>query len=77
MKKVFAIQRLDNGQVFDYCENPEQASYWLNMNNPRFELVPTNTSSIVVTYSELGGTSWIRSSRRVFHHLWRYYKMYN
>lgn len=55
MEKIYAIQRLDNGQVFDYCETPEQATYWLNMNNPKFELVPTNTSSIVVTYAELGG----------------------
>ena len=55
MKKVYAIQRVDNGQVFDYCETKEQASYWLNMNNPRFELVPTNTSNIIVTYTELGG----------------------
>jgi hypothetical protein len=55
MKKIFAIQRLDNGQVFDYCETREQASHWLNMNSPKFELVPTNTSSIIVTYTELGG----------------------
>lgn len=55
MKKIYAIQRLDNGQVFDYCETKEQASYWLNMNNPKFELVPTNLSNIVVTYTELGG----------------------
>lgn len=55
MEKIYAIQRLDNGQVFDYCEKPEQATYWLNMNTPKFELVPTNTSSIVVTYTELGG----------------------
>lgn len=55
MEKIYAIQRIDNGQVFDYCKTPEQATYWLNMNNPKFELVPTNTSSIVVTYTELGG----------------------
>lgn len=29
MRKIFAIQRIDNGQVFDYCETKEQASYWL------------------------------------------------
>lgn len=55
MKKTFAIQRLDNGQVFDYCETKEQASYWLNINSPKFELVPTNVSHIVVTYTEVGG----------------------
>ena len=55
MKKVYAIQRLDNGQVFDYCENEEQAAYWLKMDSPRFELVPTNLSKIIVTYTELGG----------------------
>ena len=55
MKKIYAIQRLDNGQVFDFCETREQASYWLNMNSPKFELVPTNLSHIVVTYTELGG----------------------
>lgn len=37
MKKIYAIQRLDNGQVFDYCEKPEQASYWLNIANTRKE----------------------------------------
>ena len=55
MKKIYAIQRIDNGQVFDYCEFPEQAKFWLEMNNPRFELVPTSLSRITVTYTELGG----------------------
>lgn len=55
MKKIYAIQRLDNGQVFDYCETREQANHWLKMNSPKFELVPTNLSHIVVTYTELGG----------------------
>lgn len=53
--KKYAIQRIDNGQVIDYVDSPEQASYWLQMSNPKFELVATNTSSIIVTYTELGG----------------------
>lgn len=55
MKKVYAIQRIDNGEVLDYCEFPEQAKFWLEMSNPRFELVPTSLSRITVTYTELGG----------------------
>ena len=54
MKKKYAVQRIDNGQVIDYVDSPEQASYWLQMSNPKFELVATNTSSIIVTYTEFG-----------------------
>lgn len=53
--KKYAVQRIDNGQVIDYVDSPEQASYWLQMSNPKFELVATNTSSIIVTYTEFGG----------------------
>ena len=29
--KKYAVQRIDNGQVIDYVDPPEQASYWLQM----------------------------------------------
>ena len=53
--RKYAVQRIDNGQVIDYVDSPKQASFWLQMSNPKFELVVTNTSSIIVTYTELGG----------------------
>lgn len=53
-KKKYAVQRIDNGRVIDYVDSPEQASFWIQREEG-FEIVPTNTSSVVVTYTELGG----------------------
>lgn len=54
-KKKYAVQRIDNGQVIDYVDSPEQASFWIQREEG-FEIVPTNTSSVVVVaYTELGG----------------------
>lgn len=55
MKKIYAIQIVETGQVIDFCETAEQANYWLSLNSPKMELVPTNVSHIVVSYTELGG----------------------
>ena len=52
--RKYAVQRIDNGQVIDYVDSPEQASFWIQREEG-FEIIPTNTSSIVVTYTELGG----------------------
>ena len=51
--KKYAIQRISSGQVVDYVETPEQASFWKREEG--FEIVATNTSHVVVTYTELGG----------------------
>lgn len=53
--KNYAIQRVDNGEVIDYCETLEQAKYWLSLENPKFEVVSTKLSKITVVYTELGG----------------------
>ena len=52
--RKYAVQRIDNGQVIDYVDTLEQASFWIQREEG-FEIIPTNTSSIVVTYTELGG----------------------
>ena len=52
--KKYAIQRISTGQVIDYVDSPEQASLCIQREEG-FEIIPTNTSSIVVTYAELGG----------------------
>ena len=52
----YAIQRIDNGQVIDYCDTPEQAAGLLSIENPKMELVDTTkTSYIKAVYTELGG----------------------
>ena len=48
----YAIQRIDNGQVIDYVDSIEQASFWMQKG---FEIVATSTSNVTVTYTELGG----------------------
>lgn len=52
--KKYAVQRISNGQVIGYADSIEQASFWMQREEG-FEIVATNTSSIVVTYTELGG----------------------
>lgn len=52
--RKYAVQRIDNGQVIDYVDTLEQASFWIQKEEG-FEIVATNTSSVVVTYTELGG----------------------
>ena len=52
--RKYAVQRIDNGQVIDYVDSPEQASFWIQREEG-FEIVATNTSNVVVTYTELGG----------------------
>jgi hypothetical protein len=50
----YAIQFKHSGQVIDYCDNIEQAQYWLKEHD--VELVDTTkTSKLTVTYTELGG----------------------
>lgn len=51
--KKYAIQRINNGQVIDYVDTLEQASFWIQREEG-YEIIPTNTSNIVVTYTELG-----------------------
>lgn len=53
-QRKYAVQRISTGQVIDYVDSPEQASFWIQREEG-FEIIPTNTSSIVVTYAELGG----------------------
>ncbi len=50
--RKYAIQRIDNGQVIDYVDSIEQASFWMQKG---FEIVATSTSNVTVTYTELGG----------------------
>lgn len=52
--KKYAIQRISSGQVIDYVDSPEQASFWIQREEG-VEIIPTNISSIVVIYTELGG----------------------
>ena len=52
MKYKYAI--LYKGQVLDYCNTKEQATYWMKMN--KVELVEiANASKVEVIYTELGG----------------------
>lgn len=51
----YAILHKTNGQLIDYCESIEQASWFTNQPNV-FELVEIEKSSkIEVIYTELGG----------------------
>lgn len=52
--KKYAIQRISTGQVIDYVDSIEQASFWMQREEG-FEIVATDTSHVVVTYTELGG----------------------
>ena len=54
MNYNYAIQRKDNGQVYDYCETKEQAKCWLD-HYEFLEVVSTSLSSVKVSYCELGG----------------------
>jgi hypothetical protein len=52
MKYRYAIQY--KGQVIDYCNTKEQATYWMKQH--KVELVEiANASKIEVVYTELGG----------------------
>jgi len=52
----YAIQHKISGQVVDYCETRDQASYWLNMKEDNLEVVEiANASKVEVIYTELGG----------------------
>ena len=52
MKRKYAI--LLNGQAIDYCDTPDQASYW--MAEGPVELVEiAKASKVVVQYTELSG----------------------
>ena len=52
----YAIQHKISGQVVDYCETRDQASYWLDMKEDKLEVVEiANASKVEVIYTELGG----------------------
>lgn len=52
MKRKYAV--LLNGQTIDYCDTPDQASYW--MSEGPVELVEiAKASKVVVQYTELSG----------------------
>lgn len=55
-KARYAVQRKDNGQVVDKCEEKEQAKWWLETYPNEVELIDTkDLSCVYVTYTELGG----------------------
>ena len=51
---MIAIQTIQNGQVIDYCETKDQASWWLN-NQPVEAIDTTLATKVEVIYTELGG----------------------
>ena len=52
----YAIQHKISGQVVDYCETRDQASYWLNMKEDNLEVVEiANSTKLLVEYTELSG----------------------
>lgn len=51
---MYSVQRRDNGVHIMYVNTIEEANKFLQK-YPEYEAVPTNTSCIVVRYTELGG----------------------
>ena len=51
---MYSIQRKSNGANIMNVSTGEEAQELLKK-NPEFEIVPTNTSCIIVRYTELGG----------------------